>query len=274
MKVIGIDFTSSPSRLKPLTCAFCKLKKGRLTVLNNKDLQSFFEFEELLEHKGKWIAGIDFPFGQSRKFVTGLGWPAAWEDYVSLVGNMSRQQFVDVLEAYKAPREKGDKEHRRATDQLAGSISPQKLYGVPVGKMFFEGAPRLLRSPASIVPLRVRDDKRIIVEAYPALPARRWNKGQGYKSDTKAKQTEAQRIARESIMAGLVSSDFKKIYGFEVEFSDQDKKRYIDDPTGDQMDALLCAVQAAWSWTRRKENFGVTKNADLLEGWIVDPGLC
>ena len=75
-------------------------------------------------------------------------------------------------------------------------------------------------------------------------------------------------------MAGLLSGEFKKIYGFKVEFSKQDKTRYIDDPTGDQMDALLCAVQAAWSWSRREENFGVSKKADLLEGWIVDPGLC
>jgi hypothetical protein len=273
MKVIGVDFTSTPSRRKPITCALCKYKKRRLTVLGYQDLQSFFEFEELLRRKGKWIAGLDFPFGQSRKLVTDLGWPTAWEDYVSLVGNMSRQQFVDVLEAYKAPREKGDKEHKRITDQLAGSISPQKIYGVPVGKMFFEGAPRLLRSPASIVPLCLRNDKRIIVEAYPALAARRWNKGQGYKSDTRAKQTEAQLRSREDIVSGLVSTGFQDIYGFEVEFSDQDRQRYIDDPKGDQLDALICAVQAAWSWSERKESFGVRKEADLLEGWIVDPEL-
>ena len=274
MKVIGIDFTSRPGISKPITCSFCKFKKSRLTVQGHKNLNSFYEFEELLGQKGKWIAGIDFPFGQSRKLVSNLGWPSTWEAYVAQVGNMSKEQFVDVLETYKASRAVGDKEHKRITDQLADSISPQKLYGVPVGKMFFEGAPRLLRSPASIVPMRFRDDKRIIVEAYPALPARRWNKGQGYKSDTKAKQTEAQRAARDSIVAGLLSSEFKKIYGFEIECSDQDKTRYIHDPTGDQLDALLCAVQAAWSWSSRNENFGVRKNADRLEGWIVDPGLC
>ena len=31
---------------------------------------------------------------------------------------------------------KADKEHRRQTDIAVGSVSPQKLYGVPVGLMF------------------------------------------------------------------------------------------------------------------------------------------
>ncbi len=273
MKVIGVDFTSRPSLRKPITCVFCKFKKGRLTVLGYEDLHNFSEFEALLKQKGKWIAGLDFPFGQSRKLVSGLGWPMTWEGYVSQVSRMTRQQFVDVLEAYKAPRKKGDKEHKRRTDQLARSISPQKLYGVPVGKMFFEGAPRLLRSPASIVPQRLRNDKRVIVEAYPALVARRWSNGQGYKSDTKSKQTQYRRLSRKAIVSGLVSPGFQHIYGFEVDFSDQDGLRFIEDPKGDQLDAMLCAVQAAWSWSRRNENFGVGKDADPLEGWIVDPDL-
>jgi len=47
----------------------------------------------------------------------------------------------------------------------------------------------------------------------------------------------------------------------------------INDPSGDQLDALLCAVQAAWSWLRRDEGYGVPARADLLEGWITDPAL-
>ena len=273
MKVIGIDFTSSPGRQKPITCAFCKYKKDRLRILDYKDLHSFTEFEELLNQDGKWIAGMDFPFGQSRKLVNNLGWPVTWEGYVSRVGSMTKLQFIEILETYKARREKRDKEHKRYTDKISRSISPQKLYGVPVGKMFFEGAPRLLQSPANIIPVRFCDDKRFIVEAYPALVARRWNHGQGYKSDTKGMQSEAQRRSREAIVSGLVSPGFNNIYGFQVEFTDQDKQRYIDDPKGDQLDALLCAVQAAWSWSKRKENYGVRKDADLLEGWIVDPEL-
>ena len=38
-----------------------------------------------------------------------------------------------------------EKEDRRRTDALAGSLSVQELYSKPVGKMFFHGAPRWLR---------------------------------------------------------------------------------------------------------------------------------
>ena len=44
-----------------------------------------------------------------------------------------------------------------------------------------------------------------------------------------------------------------------------------EDPSGDQLDALLCAIQAAWTWTQRKNGFGAPQDTDPLEGWIADP---
>lgn len=38
-----------------------------------------------------------------------------------------------------------------------------------------------------------------------------------------------------------------------------------------QLDALLCAIQAAWAWTQRDQGFGLPKHVDPLEGWIADP---
>jgi len=273
MVVYGMDFTSAPKRSKPITRACCRMDAGRLLVENFEDLTSFDAFEQTLRQPGPWVAGIDFPFGQSRKFVTNMRWPLSWDGYVGVVAGMPRDQFVRTLEAYKANRPKGDKEHRRVTDAEAGSISPQKLYGVPVGKMFFEGAPRLLRSPASIVPVRPLAEDRIVVEAYPALVARRWTQGKGYKNDTKAKQSEEHRAARQRIVEGLGSSELRTSHGFALAVSDRDRAQVIDDPTGDQLDALLCAVQAGWCWLKRGEGYGIPKEVDLLEGWIVDPAL-
>lgn len=99
---------------------------------------------------GPWIAGIDFPFGQARRFIEGIGWPLSRSEYVHCTGQFGRAGFRAALEGYKKDRIAGDKEHRRATDEAAGSISPQKLYGVPVGLMFFEGARRLLASGVTI----------------------------------------------------------------------------------------------------------------------------
>ena len=273
MDIIGIDFTSAPKRKKPITTVSCALDSGVLKVNKFTDLIDFASFEDLLEKPGAWIAGFDFPFGQSRKLVTNIGWSMTWEGYVKNVAEMTKDQYIDALNNYKKDRAVGDKEHKRVTDDLAGSISPQKLFGVPVGKMFFEGAPRLLRSNVSILPVRPNNDNRIALEAYPALVARRWAVKQGYKSDTRSKQTEAHLVARRAITEGIMSTEFKAVYGFEIDCTDENIQHIIDDATGDQMDSLLCAIQAAWAWTQRNNGFGIPEDVDTLEGWITEPGL-
>ena len=42
---------------------------------------------------------------------------------------------------------------------------------------------------------------------------------------------------------------------------------------GDNLDALLCALQAAWAYTQRKNGYGIPSKSHRGEGWIVDPGL-
>ena len=81
------------------------------------------------------------------------------------------------------------------------------------------------------------------------------------------------RATRERIVEGLASRQCRETYGIDLACTDQHRARMIDDATGDQLDALLCAVQAAWAWSRRDAGYGVPDDADLLEGWIVDPAL-
>ena len=42
------------------------------------------------------------------------------------------------------------------------------------------------------------------------------------------------------------------------------------DPTGDRLDALICALQAAWAFRQGYATDG-PPHADPLEGWIADP---
>jgi len=260
MRVLGIDFTSRPSSTKPITCAVCRLEdEGRLVMEGLERLPDLAAFEARLAAPGPWIAGLDFPFGQARRFVETMGWPLRWAGYVGHVGGMDRAAFRDALTAYRAPRAKGDKEHRRGTDIAAGSISPQKLFGTPVGFMFYEGAPRLLRSGAHIPPVHPTGSDRVVLEAYPGLLARRLIGRTSYKNDARAKQTGAQRAARALILERLEPVDAPT--------------DLADDPSGDSIDALLCAVQAGWAFRLREEGFGIPADADPLEGWICDPGL-
>ena len=41
------------------------------------------------------------------------------------------------------------------------------------------------------------------------------------------------------------------------------------DPSGDQHDALLCAIQAASAWRLRTRSFGIPEGTDPVEGWIA-----
>lgn len=269
MNVIGIDFTSSPSHRKPLTCMYCALDGNTLRAHRLEEWPDFGLFEDALKKPGPWIAGIDFPFGQSRTFIENIGWPADWAGYVAHAGSLGRQGFRDALEDYRRHRPFGDKEHRRKTDIAASSISPQKLYGVPVGLMFFEGAPRLVTSGVTIPGLQSGDPNRIVVEAYPGVLARQLVGRAGYKNDSAREQTEAQHQTRRVMLDQILSGKLEARYGLRVEAA----RNLADDPTGDQLDALLCAIQAAWTWTMRESHYGAPGDADDLEGWIADPSL-
>ena len=181
--------------------------------------------------------------------------------------SLGRNGFRYVLDSYRQNRAKGDKEHRRQTDSFAGSISPQKLYGVPVGLMFFEGAPRLAESGVTIPHLQDGDPERVVIEAYPGVLARQIIGRRNYKQDTKKKQTPAQRETRFDILTGLRAEFLRARYGIEIEAPDL----IAEDPTGDHLDALLCAIQAAWAWMNRMNRYGTPLSVDPLEGWIADP---
>ncbi|MES9994011.1 MAG: DUF429 domain-containing protein [Candidatus Thiodiazotropha sp.] len=269
MIVYGIDFTSSPKRRKPITCLACTLEDKHLQAGDLQEWHNFAGFEAALQQPGPWIAGIDFPFGQARRFIETIGWPEIWAGYVSHVGQLTRKEFRQALDDYRAPRPKGDKEHRRQTDMAAGSISPQKLYGTPVGLMFYEGAPRIQNSGATIPLLQQGDLNRIIVEAYPGILARDLIGRRSYKQDTKAKQTREQFQARADLLKAIKDGALQSIHGITVEAPET----LIDDPGADTLDALLCAIQAGWAYTQKDKNYGIPRSADPLEGWIAHPNL-
>ncbi|WP_082459230.1 DUF429 domain-containing protein [Bosea thiooxidans] len=268
MMILGIDFTSKPSRRKPITCIHCTLDDNVLRARSLEEWPSYQGFDIALARPGPWIIGIDFPFGQARRFIETIGWPSSWAGYVHNAGQLGRAGFREMLNSYRENRIAGDKEHRRATDAAAGSISPQKLYGVPVGLMFFEGAPRLLTSGVTIPYLHDGDPLRVAVEAYPGVLARRLIGRRSYKNDTRKKQTADQHEARRDLLQAL-RQEAPRRYGFSIVAPDS----LCDDPGADHLDALLCAVQAAWAWRQRDDRFGAPETIDRLEGWIADPHL-
>ena len=238
-----------------------------------QELCGFDDFEKFLQTPGPWIAGQDFPFGLPLRFINNMHWPLNWADYIAdKVKILDRKGWRKKLDDYRRPRSYGDKEHRRDTDIVAGSVSPQKLYGVPVGLMFFEGTPRLLNSAVFIPGLQEDGDQdRIVVEAYPGVMVRNLIGRRSYKNDQKKKQTDDQADARYDILSSLEDSKVEVLYGFKVEVDEQLACCLVEDPMGDQLDALLCAIQAAWAWLNRGNNYGLPTPIDGTEGWIADP---
>jgi hypothetical protein len=266
MKIYGIDFTSAPSKAKKIVCAEAWLDDTGLHIERFEHFTNFPTWMEFLQRSPSWIAGVDFPLGQPRKLVENLQWGKTWTEYVKLVGQMSKPEFVETLNQYRQGRANGDREHLRQTDRIAGAISPMKVYGVPVGKMFFEGAPRMLAAGFSILPCHPTDDPRIVIEIYPALMARSIIGKQSYKSDDKHKQTSDMQLGRQVIHNYLRSPDFAETYGMSLDINDQLAEECDRDSSGDTLDALLAAIQTAW--TSRQPNYGIPHTCDLLEGWI------
>ncbi len=272
MDIFGIDFTSAPSRRKPITCVHGTYEQGCLIVQDCLRFSNFDQFEAWLQTPGPWVAAFDFPFGLPLILLTRLAWPLCWTEYVGNVEKLGKEPFREMLMAYSAQRPVGDKLHYRVTDRLAGAISPMMMVRVPVGKMFFEGAPRLLNAQVCVLPCHPNTDTRIALEGYPALVARRWLSKRSYKSDERKKQSEEQLIARRDLMVALRSHALAASYHVELVLPEQLAEQMVTEPMGDLLDALCCAVQAAWAYSERERAYGIPSGYER-EGWIVDPML-
>lgn len=256
MKILGVDFTSAPGPRKAITVARCELEGATLRLGAIEELRDFDAFESLLREPGPWIGGFDFPFGLPREMVRDLEWPEDWTELVGFCAALSRKEWRGILDGYRATRPAGGKYAHRGTDLPAGSSSPMKLVNPPVALMFHEGAPRLAEAGVQVPGLAEGDRKRIALEAYPGLLARSIVGRESYKSDTPSKQNRARREARGRILDSLA-----------LEASPALKRLLVCDGSGDALDAVLCAVQAAGA--RRERNFGLPACIDPVEGWII-----
>ncbi|HEU4350586.1 MAG TPA: DUF429 domain-containing protein, partial [Burkholderiales bacterium] len=233
-------------------------------------LETFDAFERFLARPGPWVGGFDFPFSLPRELVRDLGWPQNWQTLVAHCSAMDRLAFRATLDLYRASRPAGRKYVHRATDHPAGSSSPMKLVNPPVALMFHEGARRLAACNVHLPGLRDGAPSKIALEAYPGLLVRRQlGIRASYKSDTRSEHTAARVSIRRRILRALKSGE---PLGIRLAPEPAVAKALVSDGSGDLLDAAICAVQAAWGWTRRRSNYGLPADAPPGEGWIVTAG--
>jgi hypothetical protein len=71
-QLLGVDFTSAPTRRKPITLARGRLLGSVLRFERLDVFNDFAAFEAALAGAGPWLGAFDFPFGLPREFVEAL----------------------------------------------------------------------------------------------------------------------------------------------------------------------------------------------------------
>jgi hypothetical protein len=273
--LVGCDFTSSPSRRKPIVCALGRQHDGRLILESLHSLSSLDEFSAWLSLDESWVGGFDLPFGLPRELVVQLGWPVEWEACIRHYAGLSRQEIRTLFSAFCDARPVGGKFAHRATDRPAQSSPSMKWVNPPVAWMLHAGVPRLLGAGVYLPGLQVAPEPssaslKIGLEAYPGMVARAILGARSYKSDDRAKQTPDRLIARKDLINALETGQHR--WGVRLKLRHAQRDALADDASGDSLDAVLCLLLAAWAQIQNVQGhplWGLPKDMDPLEGWII-----
>jgi hypothetical protein len=275
--LLGCDFSSAPSRKKPIVIALGAASNGRVVLSKLVKIDTLAVFSDWLQQPGPWLGGFDLPFGLPRELVETLGWPTDWLACMTHYQALSREQIRATFAAFCNSRPIGGKFAHRATDFLAGSSSSMKWVNPPVAFMLHAGVPLLLQAGVQLPGLspgvgseQSRQKPRVALEAYPGLLAREVLGQRSYKSDDKQRQTPERLIARKDLITALEQGNTR--LGLRLKLSHAQRDALVDDARGDALDAVLCLVQTAWAQARfdaGDSSYGLPTTMDPLEGWII-----
>ena len=269
--IVGCDFSSSPTRRKPIVMALGSRAGARVVLERLERLESLEAFAQWLARPQRWVGGFDFPFGLPRELVQHLGWPLQWRDCIVHYAALSRPEIRSTFAAFCAARPVGAKFANRAFDKLAGSSPSMKWVNPPVAYMLHAALPRLLAAGVHIPGLHDGDPQRVALEAYPGLLARELIGRRSYKSDERAGQTPERLIARKDLITALELGQTR--LALRIKLTHAQRDQLAQDGSGDSLDAVLCMVQAAWAQLRGAPRYGLPADIDPLEGWILTADL-
>lgn len=271
-QLLGCDFSSSPSRRKPVVVAWGRAQQGRVQLQRLDYLHSLDEFSACIAQPVEWIGGFDLPFGLPRELVQTLGWPLQWDACIGHYTKLGRAEIRDCFAGFCNARPVGGKFAHRATDGPAGSSPSMKWVNPPVAYMLHAGMPLLLAAGAYMPGLQHADTNtgKVALEAYPGLLAREILGQRSYKSDDRTKQTPERLIARKDLLTALELGQTR--LGLRLKLSHAQHDALVADASGDSLDATLALMQAAWAQAQHAAGaplYGLPPDMDPLEGWIV-----
>lgn len=269
-RLMGVDFSSAPSRRKPITVALGQrhgkvMRLSELLAFDTLAALGAYLAAPLMEGEAPWLAAMDFPFGLPRELVKSLGWPLSWQPLMQHYAALSRAEIRATFAAFCDARPVGGKFAHRACDIPAASSPSMKWVNPPVAYMMHAGVPLLLAAGVDLPGLHPGDPQRVALEGYPGLLAREILARRSYKSDDKAKQTSERLIARKDLLEALEQGRTR--LGLRLKISHAQRDALVADASGDRLDAVLCLLQAAWALGQ--SGYGLPAEIDPLEGWIV-----
>ncbi|QHE77498.1 DUF429 domain-containing protein [Hydrogenophaga sp. PBL-H3] len=271
--LLGCDFTSAPSRRKPITLAVGRADRHRVILNGMERFETLDAWQARMSASQQWVGGFDLPFGLPRELVTTLGWPTDWAACMAHYASLSREAIRESFAGFCNARPVGEKFAHRATDGPARSSPSMKWVNPPVAFMLHAGVPRLMAAGLTLPGLLPGDGSRVGLEAYPGLLARSVLGTTSYKSDDKAKQTPDRLIARKTLINALENGQAPLLQasGLRLKLTHAQRDQLADDASGDSLDAVLCLLQAAWAQAQHEAGhprWGLPE-FDPLEGWIV-----
>ena len=243
---------------------------GLVQLKEVQRFKAFDAFELALKAHPHWVGGFDLPFGLPRELVTQLGWPLTYVDCMAHFCGMTRSDIRACFKNFCDQRPAGAKFAHRQTDRPADSSPSMKWVNPPVAFMMHAGVPLLIKAGVSLVGLLPQDPLRLALEAYPGMLAKEILARRSYKSDDKSRQTPERLIARKDVIHALELGQTR--LNLRLKLTHAQREAMIEDASGDTLDAVICAVQAAWGLTQKVQGhaqYGLPLEMDPLEGWIV-----
>ena len=270
--LIGVDFTSAPSRRKPITVARGTAPQGLLRLHRLDLCTDWASFEAVLAEPGPWTGAFDFPFGLPRAFVDALALGASAAEVSTALHARcaTRLAFRALVDAWGKGRA-GTLPHR-ATDLALGdgqrSTSPLQTRYVPVGFMWFEGLSRLLAAGLLLPGLHAGDPARVALEGYPGALAFDLIGRRSYKNSAAPERLIARKDLVDALEQGRTGPRYAGAPRLKLSHAMRDS--LVADASGDRLDAVLCLLQAAWAVQRPGR--GLSAAVDPVEGWIIGAG--